>query len=333
MLTVRSAAKAPPAFRYALRWPSAASCKIPFVQLERDGATDEFLEKAVSANRLSWLRTRLHRVLRRFRSDFDVNGLLDAYPLHLLSTQQLSVMLAEAGAPPRFEAALDIGAGVGLVTDQLRPLCGTVTTVETSKQMAKRLREKGYECWEGDVAQTVGGSELQPGPAQDAVGTFDLVALLNVIDRSPAPAGLLRCAHRLLHFAVRTAWLLCHSRAAGGGSAAHRLLDAERGWFLLATPLPYRPFYYDGARTHAPLASEALDLPRARRWRPDEKDDEEWGTHAQALLERVLPAHGFRPVAFSRLPYISAGDADADLAFLDDLLVLCRLESNEGGEA
>ena len=61
--------------------------------------------------------------------------------------------------------------------------------------------------------------------------------------------------------------------------------------------------------------------------------DEEWGTHAQALLERVLPAHGFRPVAFSRLPYISAGDADADLAFLDDLLVLCRLESNEGGEA
>ena len=205
MLTVRSAAKAPPAFRYALRWPSAASCKIPFVQLERDGATDEFLEKAVSANRLSWLRTRLHRVLRRFRSDFDVNGLLDAYPLHLLSTQQLSVLLAEAGAPPRFEAALDIGAGVGLVTDQLRPLCGTVTTVETSKQMAKRLREKGYECWEGDVAQTVGGSELQPGPAQDAVGTFDLVALLNVIDRSPAPAGLLRCAHRLLHSAVRTA--------------------------------------------------------------------------------------------------------------------------------
>jgi len=78
MLTVRSAAKAPPAFRYGLRWPSATSCKIPFVQLERDAATDEFLEKAVSANRLSWLRTRLHRVLRRFRSDFDVNGLLDA---------------------------------------------------------------------------------------------------------------------------------------------------------------------------------------------------------------------------------------------------------------
>ena len=80
------------------------------------------------------------------------------------------------------------------------------------------------------------------------------------------------------------------------------------------------------------MASEALDLPRARRWRPHEKDDEEWGTHAQALLERVLPAHGFRPVAFSRLPYISAGDADADLAFLDDLLVLCRRE-NEGDEA
>jgi len=38
-------------------------------------------------------------------------------------------------------------------------------------------------------------------------------------------------------------------------------------------------------------------------------------------------------VAFSRLPYISAGDADADLAFLDDLLVLCRSHENEGDEA
>ena len=27
MLTVRSAAKAPPAFRYGFRWPSAASCR------------------------------------------------------------------------------------------------------------------------------------------------------------------------------------------------------------------------------------------------------------------------------------------------------------------
>jgi len=101
-----------------------------------------------------------------------------------------------------------------------------------------------------------------------------------------------------------------------------------------AQTAPFRRAHCAGCcATHAPLASEALDLPLAQRWRPHEKDDEEWGTHAQALLERVLPAHGFRPVAFSRLPYISAGDADADLAFLDDLLVLCRLESNESGEA
>ena len=42
------------------------------------------------------------------------------------------------------------------------------------------------------------------------------------------------------------------------------------------------------------------------------------------LLERVLPQHGFEVVAFSRLPYISTGDADEDLAFLDDVMLLAR---------
>ena len=32
----------------------------------------------------------------------------------------------------------------------------------------------------------------------------------------------------------------------------------------------------------------------------------------------------FEVVAFSRLPYISAGDADEDLAYLDDLMLLAR---------
>jgi hypothetical protein len=262
---------------------------------------------------MSWTRTRLHRLLRKFRSDFDVNGLLDAYPLHLFSTAQLEQLLRGAGAPTSFEKALDIGAGVGLVTDELRPLCEHVVTTETSQGMARRLRNAGYECWEEDVAVTIGAGVQSHGagatsnlidvanrPRAKHEGTFELVSILNVIDRSRQPAGLLR--------------------------AAHRLLDPDRGWLLLATPLPYRPFYYEGARTYAPVAEESLALPRARQWKPAEGDtaDEEWALGAERLVNRVLPSQGFQVVAFSRLPYISAGDADDDLAYLDDVMLLAR---------
>ena len=318
MISVRkSTAAVVKGFKYELRWPAAAPAPpAAFVRLERDAATDAFLQRAASTAKISWFRTRLHRALRKFRSDFDVNGLLDAYPLHLFSTGQLEQLLRGAGAPSSFAKALDIGAGVGLVTDELRPLCGRVIATETSQGMARRLRSAGYECWEEDLAESVGGRRVQnsgPGAAGDLglvddadraraehEGTFELVSILNVIDRSRQPAGLLR--------------------------AAHRLLDPERGWLLLATPLPYRPFYYEGARTYAPLAQESLALPRARQWVPAEgnDEDEEWAVGAERLIQRVLPSQGFEVVAFSRIPYISAGDADDDLAYLDDVVLLAR---------
>lgn len=300
-------------FKYELHWPAAAAPpRAKFVRLERDAATDAFLHRAGTTAKMSWLTTRLHRILRKFRSDFDVNSLLDAYPLHLFSTAQLKQLLRGAEAPSSFEKALDIGAGVGLVTDELRPLCGNIVTTETSQGMAKRLRKAGYECWEEDLAETVGGQicgdaaaltstdTVAKRPRVEQEGTFELVSILNVIDRSRQPAGLLR--------------------------AAHRLLNAERGWLLLATPLPYRPFYYAGAKTFAPVAQESLALPRARRWTPSEgnAEEEEWALGAEQLLNRVLPSQGFEVVAFSRLPYISAGDADDELAYLDDIMLLAR---------
>ena len=104
--------------------------------------------------------------------------MLNAYPLHLLSTEQLRQLLAAADAPQHFARVLDIGAGSGKVstnalyiimclraiymsrcvyesmlsslpvcalqvTAQIAPLCGTITTTETSAAMARRLRASG----------------------------------------------------------------------------------------------------------------------------------------------------------------------------------------------
>jgi len=287
-------------FDYSLRWPSGSQPPVPrFVQLAADEVTDDFARDAATSHRLGWIGTRLHRLLRNWKSDFDINGMLNSYPLHLLSTEQLRQLLAAADAPQHFARALDIGAGSGKVTAQIAPLCGTITTTETSAAMARRLRASGYECWERDLSD---GPPTATAPNTE--GVFDLVCMLNVIDRSQRPAGLLRAARKLL-------------RSDGG---------SDDGWLLLATPLPYRPFFYQGADVLAPSTADSLGLPPALKWTPsnDDANGDEWGKHAQLLLERIMPTHGFEPIAFSRLPYISAGDADTPLMALEDLIVLAR---------
>ena len=75
-----------------LRYDADAPALMPrfaerFVMLGRDAATDIFLKRA-HEERAAWWRTRLHRVLRCFMSDFDANGLLDMYPLFIASTER-----------------------------------------------------------------------------------------------------------------------------------------------------------------------------------------------------------------------------------------------------
>jgi len=86
-----------------------------------------------------------------------------------------------------------------------------VTATEMSPVMASRLRDSGYEVWEEDIATTA-SSRLARG--QDK---FDLISLLNVLDRTPLPNSLLKAANSLLK---------------------------PGGKLLVATPLPFRPFYF-----------------------------------------------------------------------------------------
>ena len=153
-----------------------------FVKLSRDAATDAFLAQA-KHGRHSWWRTQLHRLLRQFMSDFDVNGLLDMYPLFVASTEQWRLLLG----PQPVRRLLDVGAGSGNVTQTLAPLAETVVTTEVSRQMAERLRRAGFECHALDLAER----ELA-GPA------FDLITCLNVLDRTARPRRLLQRMHGLL---------------------------------------------------------------------------------------------------------------------------------------
>jgi SAM-dependent methyltransferase len=135
-----------------------------------------YLERAL-ATRAGKVKTAAHRALRMFLSDFDVNGLLGMYPMHLLGTSQWQGLLGE-GTIVRH---LDVGAGAGDITRTLAPLARETVTTETSRFMARNLRKQGFVCVEADVAE----SEI-PSPG------YDLVTCLNVIDRCARPESLLK---------------------------------------------------------------------------------------------------------------------------------------------
>src|SRR5882724_4596837 len=153
-----------------------------FITLTRDAGSDTFLSTAKSG-RHGWLRTRAHRVLRFFVSDFDANGLLDMYPLHVASSEQWRALLGDQ----RAMRLLDVGAGYGGVTRTLLPFAERVVATELSAPMARSLRRMAVECHQIDVTE------------QDVPGApFDLVSCLNVLDRTARPRRMLRRLVELL---------------------------------------------------------------------------------------------------------------------------------------
>ena len=183
-----------------------------FVELEFDEATREFMDGASSARHSTWQGI-LHATLTNFMSDYDVNGVLNMYPMFLIAEAQWRRLLGnQLAAPPG--RLFDIGAGSGDVTRELAPIFASVHTAELSRPMARRLRRQGFECHGFDVS-----GQAVPG------APYQVVSCLNILDRCARPLALLEHASEAL---------------------------APDGLLVLATPLPFEPFVYRGAITAAP---------------------------------------------------------------------------------
>jgi SAM-dependent methyltransferase len=222
---------------------------------------------------------RLHRLLSMFMSDFDVNGLLGMYPVFLLSTPMaLELLEKTAGSSIADRRLLDIGAGSGDVTTRLLPLVSHVDCTETSRFMARRLRRRGFSCFHGAAGEGSAGDPLRAQPA------YDIVSLLNVIDRTSRPRSLLRAI------------------------AAHL---EPGGILLLSTPLPLESVVYHGGGTRAP--EEALAIKA-----------EAWEDAVLELWRKELAPLGFELGALTRAPYLSGGDALQPAYILDAAVLACR---------
>jgi SAM-dependent methyltransferase len=253
--------------RYGADLHKLSAVGAPFTELSLDEGTARYIGAAEGA-RHGFMVTWLHRLMRGFFSDFDINGYLGTYPMHVLSTEQWRELLPEVGG-----RLLDVGAGRGDATSQLAALFDHTVTTETSPAMAKRLRRLGYECLLGDIAER-----------PDLGGLYDVVSLLNVLDRCDEPLSLLATARSALR---------------GGGL------------LLVALVLPYGPFVYDGGQTRSP-----------RQRLPIVSNDFE--TAAAEFVTSTLFPLGLEVVTLSRAPYLSGGDAQRPIYELDDLIVVCR---------
>jgi hypothetical protein len=258
-----------PAFDYGVnmaRWPEWM--KQSFVELGPDQALFVFLER-VATDRAPRGKTWLQRVMRLALSDYDANALLGMYPMHLFSTAQAEQFLGR----PRGGRLLDIGAGTGDVTAALRPLFETVEVVETAWAARARLKARGYVCRSYDVAKC--------GIRGDG---YDVIALLNVLDRTEYPVKLLeRCR----------AWMTGETR------------------LLLSVPLPYRPLVYASALSREPKQRLAVV-------------GSSFEDALLRLVRNVLLPNDFVLERLTRLPYLSGGDSERAMTALDAAVVLCR---------
>jgi SAM-dependent methyltransferase len=246
-----------------------------FEQAPRDPATDAWL-RGPGARPHGALVTSTQRVLRRFASDFEVNARLGMYSLHLAGTRTFARLLARTEGQPG--ALLDVGAGTGEVTAELAPLFDRVVTTETSASMARRVSERLPAATSHVLDLTAGA----------ALGTFDVVSLLNVLDRTARPRTLLDRA--LAHL-------------------------TPRGSLLVATPLPARPHVDVGGATADPEEDMGAD-------------GETFEEALVSLRRTSFLPRGLEVVRWTRLPYRSQGDADAPRYEHDDaVLVLASVSA------
>lgn len=159
-----------------------------------------------------WLRTQAFGALKLFVSDYDAYGIVNMYPMHVLSTPQWQELVGQAAGP---RSLLDVGAGSGGVTARAASLFSEISVTEASAVLRRRLGTRGFRVLQHDLG-------LAPLPDHER---FDVVSALNVLDRTARPRSLLQ-----------------HMREA----------LKPGGVLLLAVPLPLSPAVHVGASTVDP---------------------------------------------------------------------------------
>ncbi|KAF0683144.1 Aste57867_24832 [Aphanomyces stellatus] len=247
-----------------------------FVPSDCDDETTEFLDSCFQTSLYNVGVSMLSTVLNLFYSVTDTNGMLGRGQMFVFSRAQAARLLnfpnGHCGGK-----LLDIGAGDGNVTAKLATFVDTVHATEVSQPMVRALNAKGFHA--------IHTTDLSH-PDIVVNGPYDLISLLNVLDRADTPLTLLRQIHELL---------------------------APNGVVLIAVVLPFSSFVEVGTQKLPP--SEILPMKGGLCADGDSFEDA-----ARIMTERVFGPSGFDVHAFSRVPYLCRGDISQPYYVLYDAL-------------
>mmetsp|Transcript_8161 Transcript_8161/g.10330 ORF Transcript_8161/g.10330 Transcript_8161/m.10330 type:complete len:294 (+) Transcript_8161:164-1045(+) len=145
---------------------------------EEDEDTCRFLESCYTDQSL--FKDMAATFLRNFMSLTDANGYTGRGEMFVCSWKQLKCLIPTLAEENNGDL-LDIGAGDGNITAKIASHYNRIVTTESSTVMQKKLRARGWECYEPEAV-----------PWNDMKYKFNLVMCLNVLDRADKPLTLLR---------------------------------------------------------------------------------------------------------------------------------------------
>lgn len=261
-----------------------------FVQLAPTEETSIFLTQ--SRVRRSAVKDVLASVLQTAGgySLTDANATVDRGRMFLFSESHLRALFD--GKLPEGKLMLDVGAGDGNVSAVVCSRFEKVVAVETSVPMTRRLAARGYTA--------SSDPNLIFEPSKVGSRCYDLVALLNVLDRCDKPISMLK--------------------------ALKACVKPETGRLLLAVVLPWCPFVEKGTKQEEP--SETLDM--------DGGFCAEGASFERSLAfmsKQVIEPLGFEICSWSKLPYLCEGDGKKDHYLLDDAVFVLKVKEDKETKA
>ncbi|ETV90655.1 hypothetical protein, variant 3 [Aphanomyces invadans] len=222
------------------------------------------------------LTSMVSTVLNQFYSVTDTNGMLHRGQMFVFSRAQAARLLnfpnGRCGGK-----LLDIGAGDGNVTAKLATFVDTVYSTEVSMPMVRALNAKGFNATHTAVLSH---------PDIIANGPYEMISLLNVLDRADTPLTLLNQIRDLL---------------------------TPTGVLLIAVVLPFSAFVEMGTQKLPP--KEVLPMNGGLCADGDSFEDA-----ARIMSAKVFTPCGFEVHSFSRVPYLCRGDISQPYYVLHDAL-------------
>lgn len=214
----------------------------------------------------------------------------------------------------KFSTLLDIGAGDGGVTKVLAPMFKSIYTTEDNPIMRLRLKNTFglNSCFASeetdDLLLKTASSSSNLSNSKNNI-SFDMISLLNVLDRCDKPWTLLENIHR---------HLMSMKKQGGEINEASSSLSSS-GLLLLAVVLPWCPFVEKGSQQVKP--SETLPMSGGGLCR----ERASFEASVEKLVSNVLIPIGFKVRAWTRVPYLCEGDSAYDYYCLDDALFLLEV--------